>query len=510
MEGRSDEKNDRARSQYGLSSDYVIPSYMTSQDPPQYSFPSQVAYLPEAPSPAPIMESNVVMGDFLDERITNLEKKIDDCCNKKLQLYEGDPKPDDLFEDVQEEIPEIQKPQPILKKHIKKKAPSKSRPATRAAACHPSGRCSARKWESEKGSSLYGYDNIQCSSLNKVSTDEAEKVMDEWVEKMDEEQLSKLPEYLTAYDGCYCKNHLRMDFFMPGGWWLGKVQDDRPEKPMLPKGSFKSGYETEFKELFWMFDKDGNKVRMSKGESRGWVTIKDAQDGIWSVGTALQQARRAGLEGRDISIKIMKDNSNFGFWMCPKHGNHAGGIVQTKGDLKQILRKYIGEAHSGWLCDFYVAPGASLRLIKEKLNQGFTIEFEDKNDKKEVEAMTGGGYKKGRRKRTLKNLTPEELEYFKDYPNLTTAAKKRLLKNPCWPSTETRECVKLMVKDNPWMLEEDGDKYVQGVVGKKSILNKEIKKSKKKSKKKTIRRKRTRLKKKSKKKKTRRKSKRKR
>jgi|TARA_B110000908_G_C9969067_1_gene320275 hypothetical protein len=116
----------------------------------------------------------------------------------------------------------------------------------------------------------------------------------------------------------------------------------------------------------------------------------------------------------------------------------------------------------------------------------------------------------GRRKRTLKNLTPEELEYFKDYPNLTTAAKKRLLKNPCWPSTETRECVKLMVKDNPWMLEEDGDKYVQGVVGKKSILNKEIKKSKKKSKKKTIRRKRTRLKKKSKKKKTRRKSKRKR
>ena len=89
---------------------------------------------------------------------------------------------------------------------------------------------------------------------------------------------------------------------------------------------------------------------------------------------------------------------------------------------------------------------------------------------------------KGGRKRTLKNLTPEELEYFKEFPNLTTAEKKKLMKDPCWPSTETPECVKLMVKDNPWMLEEGGDKYAQGVVGKKSLLNKEIKKKKKKQK----------------------------
>jgi hypothetical protein len=91
---------------------------------------------------------------------------------------------------------------------------------------------------------------------------------------------------------------------------------------------------------------------------------------------------------------------------------------------------------------------------------------------------------KGGRKRTLKNLTPEELEYFKQFPNLTTAGKNKLLKDPCWPSIESPECVKLMVKDNPWMLEEGGDKYAQGVVGKKSLLNKEIKKKKKKKKKK--------------------------
>ena len=90
---------------------------------------------------------------------------------------------------------------------------------------------------------------------------------------------------------------------------------------------------------------------------------------------------------------------------------------------------------------------------------------------------------KGGRKRTLKNLTPEELEYFKEFPNLTTAGKNKLLKDPCWPSIESPECVKLMVKDNPWMLEEGGDKYAQGVVGKKSLLNKEIKKKKSKKKK---------------------------
>ena len=117
-------------------------------------------------------------------------------------------------------------------------------------------RCSARKWEAEGG---LGYDNIQCSSCRKIPSDEAEKVMDEFKEKMDEDQLARLPEYLEKYDGCFCKNHLKQDFFMPNGWWLGKVNEDRPEKPMLPKGSFKDGYQEDYKEHRWMFDEDGNK-----------------------------------------------------------------------------------------------------------------------------------------------------------------------------------------------------------------------------------------------------------
>ena len=158
-----------------------------------------------------------------------------------------------------------------------------------------------------------------------------------------------------------------------------------------------------------------------RNKTNGWVIIKDAQDGLWSTGNRLRWRVAKGLEGQDISIEIMKDNSNFGFWRCPKHSNYAGGIVQTKNDLEEILQKYINPRPStgppagwsaprgfargasgwngGWLCDFYVAPGASLKLIKEKIDEGFTIEFEDKTDNTRLEAMTGGGYKKKKSKK---------------------------------------------------------------------------------------------------------------
>ena len=93
---------------------------------------------------------------------------------------------------------------------------------------------------------------------------------------------------------------------------------------------------------------------------------------------------------------------------------------------------------------------------------------------KKTRKQNGG---KNSKKMTKKerDLTPKELEYFKSQPQ---HRRKRLLEDPCFPSTESPGCVKLMVKDNPWMLEEGGDKYVKGVVGKKSLLHKEIKKKK--------------------------------
>jgi len=92
--------------------------------------------------------------------------------------------------------------------------------------------------------------------------------------------------------------------------------------------------------------------------------------------------------------------------------------------------------------------------------------------KKKTKKQNGGKSKTKKEN----NLKPEDLEYFNSQPY---HRRKRLLKDPCFPSTESPECVKLMVKDNPWMLEEGGDKYAQGVVGKKSPLIKEIKANKK-------------------------------
>ena len=172
------------------------------------------------------------------------------------------------------------------KKVIKKKTPSKKKSTPKKAKVSANleerneekfddSRCSARKWEAEGG---LGYDNIQCSSCKKISKEDAEDTLNEFKEKITEEQLASLPAYLDAYDGCYCKNHLKQDFFMPKGWWLGKVNEDRPEKPMLPKGSFKDGYTEEYKEHRWMYDEEGNKNERASNRGRKCVSKKVAKE----------------------------------------------------------------------------------------------------------------------------------------------------------------------------------------------------------------------------------------
>ena len=148
-----------------------------------------------------------------------------------------------------------------VKKISKKSSPKKSSPKKDLGERNTEGfdedRCSARKWEAEGG---LGYDNIQCSSSKKVSKEDAKQVLLEFEEKMNKGQLENMDNYLENYDGCFCKLHMKQDFFMPNGWWLGKVNEDRPEKPMLPTGSFKDGYQDNYKEHFWMYDLEGKKV----------------------------------------------------------------------------------------------------------------------------------------------------------------------------------------------------------------------------------------------------------
>ena len=127
-------------------------------------------------------------------------------------------------------------------------------------------------------------------------------------------------------------------------------------------------------------------------------------------------------------IENMKDKSIFGFWRGAPgtaEGGYDGGIVETRDNLEIILQEFItkpylqqnralaegaGPGNSWWLCDFYVAPGTSLQLIKIKKDEGFTIEFENENDKKKVEAMKGGGYKnkKSKKKKSKKKKTKKK------------------------------------------------------------------------------------------------------
>ena len=166
----------------------------------------------------------------------------------------------ELQKEDEEKKKKVVKKKSSEKKTTAKKSSPKKDLAERNSEGFDEDRCSARKWEAEGG---LGYDNIQCSSCKKVSKDEAKKVFLEFEDKMNEDQKEKLSEYLEKYDGCFCKNHLKQDFFMPNGWWLGKVNEARPEKPMLPKGSFKDGYQDDYKEHFWMYDSEGNKVEKS-------------------------------------------------------------------------------------------------------------------------------------------------------------------------------------------------------------------------------------------------------
>ena len=67
----------------------------------------------------------------------------------------------------------------------------------------------------------------------------------------------------------FCKKHAAQAEAMGGKWWLGKVNEPRPETPMLPKGSLKKGYDLEdLQPHFWKYDEDGNVVEKGSGKKK--------------------------------------------------------------------------------------------------------------------------------------------------------------------------------------------------------------------------------------------------
>ena len=128
-------------------------------------------------------------------------------------------------------------------------------------------RCCARIWKAEGG---LGFDKIQCNSKNMVPKEKAKQMLMDLEHAPSEELVDK---YLEGYNGCFCKKHMSQDLLMPNGWWLGKVNEARPEDPKLPTGSIKKGYTEEYKAHTWMYDENGEKVE--KKTSRKCRTKKE-------------------------------------------------------------------------------------------------------------------------------------------------------------------------------------------------------------------------------------------
>jgi hypothetical protein len=328
-------------------------------DPPPYEGPSirGASFLPEAPSPAPItgtgvvMEPGVVMGDFLDDRIDGriddlytriqkLENIVDKCCDD-----------DDEFQDVQEEEPIIQ---------------------------------------TQNGD--YFTDEEFLRAL-RVFEDK---------EKGVKKLVSIMKGAYPNYKGINAKRVRDALYLIRSG--------------KTPEVTMESAKKFDYK-------------------TKGWIMINVKIEGLFNIShpaptdfkkkkylkELMEKHKLPNTRHIDIVkitgtkftteiIESMKKISKYGFWKASTRSGLNGGIIETNSDLERIIRgtlaprdssnwRHLNGTIPGRGCEIYLAPGASLKLIKEKMDQGYEIEFEDKNDKREVEAMQGGGY---RRRNTLR------------------------------------------------------------------------------------------------------------
>lgn len=114
-------------------------------------------------------------------------------------------------------------------------------------------------------------------------------------------------------------------------------------------------------------------------ETIGWTIFKhtSACPGISVHGKYL--IRKKGLE---YNKRLAIENNWAGMVYC---NNGDIGFMRNMSSNPNILidniEMYISGVTNFGDCDTYVIPGASLELIKQKINEGFEVEFEDERDK---------------------------------------------------------------------------------------------------------------------------------
>ena len=178
-------------------------------------------------------------------------------------------------------------------------------------------RCCARIWKAEGG---LGFDNIQCNSKNMVAAEVAKDILLKLDCEPNEEDVEK---FLEGYEGSFCKKHLSQDFMMPGGYWLGKVNEKRPEEPMLPTGSIKKGYSEEYKPHLWMYDGNGDKVE-KKGRRSSPKKVVDAKPPTDQSDEEVEEKVNEEVEEKE-DVKQMEE---FLAWKAGKKENEQKKVAE--------------------------------------------------------------------------------------------------------------------------------------------------------------------------------------
>ena len=339
--------NQRYLDSHGITAD-MVSAHELVRDPPPYQSQSvrEATFFPEAPSPAPItgqgvvMDPDVVMGDFLDDRIDELEKKLNEC-NGKLKLYEVD---DDLFEDVQEEEPEeMKKPsQPMKKFDYKTK-----------------GRVIIR--------------NIRFMTLKRaIENFEGVKAI----------QLYRDPETFSWLE----KERKINSPYSDSSYFFRQLNSD---ENLYKRG--KINRETSGVMYIVIFETK----EILDGFLKYYFVPPQLQDG----GAKKGRGRKSNIfYGKNEFSKLrdeINDEIKDGRRKNPDW-NKRGRDYRWANFGREVTRlRSMIDSFNNVFTDLNLESGIPISTIKKIYKQNtITIEFEDENDKREVEAMQGGGYRR--------------------------------------------------------------------------------------------------------------------
>ena len=109
-----------------------------------------------------------------------------------------------------------------------------------------------------------------------------------------------------------------------------------------------------------------------KTKTKGWTIVKNAD--------AYPGENLGCFQGSNVKLdKLKQESTGFGGFLNCKTPHGTSGFVRCQADTPDILIDNIvgTPKQSGyWICDVYISPGASFKLLKQKEIEGFEVEYD--------------------------------------------------------------------------------------------------------------------------------------